>query len=81
MAKNEMIQLDIKNEIEELEKDLKFLEFIQSEDVFNVFLDYHPSLIFPHFFASRLSNSYPLFKCIIQIQKTNFGMKCPPWSM
>jgi hypothetical protein len=38
MAKNEMIQLDIKNEIEELEKDLKFLEFIQSEDVFNVFI-------------------------------------------
>jgi hypothetical protein len=40
MAKNEMIQLDIKNEIEELEKDLKFLEFIQSEDVFNVFIYY-----------------------------------------
>lgn len=33
---NEMIQLDIKNEIEELEKDLKFLEFIQSEDIYNV---------------------------------------------
>uniref|UniRef100_A0A1I8B9V0 alpha,alpha-trehalose-phosphate synthase (UDP-forming) n=1 Tax=Meloidogyne hapla TaxID=6305 RepID=A0A1I8B9V0_MELHA len=34
--KENTIEFYIKNEIEELEKDLKFLEFIQSEDVFNI---------------------------------------------
>ncbi|CAK5081705.1 unnamed protein product [Meloidogyne enterolobii] len=34
--KNNTVEFYIKNEIEELEKDLKFLEFIQSEDVFNI---------------------------------------------
>uniref|UniRef100_A0A914MQR4 alpha,alpha-trehalose-phosphate synthase (UDP-forming) n=2 Tax=Meloidogyne TaxID=189290 RepID=A0A914MQR4_MELIC len=34
--KDNTVDFYIKNEIEELEKDLKFLEFIQSEDVFNI---------------------------------------------
>jgi hypothetical protein len=36
LTEKETIKLDIKTEIEELEKDRQFLEFIQSEDVFNV---------------------------------------------
>ncbi|KAL3083423.1 hypothetical protein niasHS_011225 [Heterodera schachtii] len=32
----EMVLLDIKNEIEEFKKDLQFLQFIQSDDIYNI---------------------------------------------
>lgn len=35
-ASKNMAQLDIGNEIEEFEKDLQFLEFIESDDVYNI---------------------------------------------
>uniref|UniRef100_A0A914HFI8 alpha,alpha-trehalose-phosphate synthase (UDP-forming) n=1 Tax=Globodera rostochiensis TaxID=31243 RepID=A0A914HFI8_GLORO len=35
-GEEEMVRLDIKNEIEEFDKDLQFLQFIHSDDVYNI---------------------------------------------